>query len=149
MVAVVNRSEKSNLKGLEAAGEGCRAYTTLQDALRHEKIDLVDVCTPTHTHEAFVVEAAKAGCHVLCEKPVTLEMESLERMLAACEKSGVRFHGRAGGALVAGVRRHQGFRGPGQARAGPHDLRKAPGAGAPCGPPGACSRRPAAAACTT
>jgi len=91
VVAVVNRSEKSNLKGLEAAGEGCRAYTTLRDALEHEKIDVVDVCTPTDTHEAFVIEAASAGCHVLCEKPVTLEMESLERMLSACEKSGVRF----------------------------------------------------------
>ena len=46
---------------------------------------------PTDTHEAFVIEAANAGCHVLCEKPVTLEMESLERMLSACEKNGVRF----------------------------------------------------------
>ncbi len=91
VVAVVNRSEASNLKGLAEAGEACHAYTTLQDALKNEKIDLVDVCTPTDTHEAFVIEAAQAGCHVLCEKPVTLEMESLERMLAACEKSGVRF----------------------------------------------------------
>ena len=91
VVAVINRSEASNQKGLEAAGEGCRAYVTLQDALKHEKIDVVDVCTPTDTHEAFVIEAANARCHVLCEKPVTLEMDSLERMISACEKNGVRF----------------------------------------------------------
>lgn len=91
VVAVINRSKASNQKGLEAAGEGCRAYTTLSDALKSEQIDVVDVCSPTDTHEAFVIEAANAGCHVLCEKPVTLEMESLERMLSACEKNGVRF----------------------------------------------------------
>ncbi len=91
VVAVINRSEGANLKGLKAAGEGCRAYTTLKDALAHEKIDVIDVCTPTDTHEAFAIEAANAGCHVLCEKPVTFELDSLERMLAAAEKNGVRF----------------------------------------------------------
>ncbi len=91
VVAVINRSVASNEKGLAAAGEGCRAYTTLKDALAHEKIDVVDVCTPTDTHEAFAIEAAEAGCHVLCEKPVTFDLPSLERMLAAAEKGGVRF----------------------------------------------------------
>lgn len=89
IVAVISRSEE---KGAKAAAElGCKHYTTLDEALAKEDLNVVDVCVPTYLHEKYVVQAAKAGCHVLCEKPVTFELDSLDRMIAACEENNVRF----------------------------------------------------------
>ena len=87
----------------------CRHYETLDAALAAEKLDVVSICVPTYLHEEYVIKAARAGCHVLCEKPVTFTLESLDRMVAACEENGVRFMVGAGGALVAGVHHFQGL----------------------------------------
>ncbi|MDD0856810.1 Gfo/Idh/MocA family oxidoreductase [Arthrobacter alpinus] len=54
-------------------------------------LDIVSVCTPHPTHETVVVEAAAAGVHVLCEKPISVDVASAERMVAACEAAGVKF----------------------------------------------------------
>lgn len=53
-------------------------------------VDVVSVCTPHPTHEAVVLAAAKAGTHVLCEKPIAVELESARRMVEACESNGVQ-----------------------------------------------------------
>lgn len=54
-------------------------------------IDVISVCTPHPTHEAVVIEAAAAGVHVLCEKPIAIDLAAAERMVAACERAGVTF----------------------------------------------------------
>ncbi|PRB41672.1 oxidoreductase [Arthrobacter sp. MYb23] len=53
-------------------------------------LDIVSVCTPHPTHEEVVLQAAAAGVNVLCEKPIATQLESAERMVAACEKTGVQ-----------------------------------------------------------
>lgn len=53
-------------------------------------LDIVSVCTPHPTHEAVVLEAAEAGVHVLCEKPIAVDLASAERMVAACSAAGVK-----------------------------------------------------------
>ncbi|GHF71152.1 putative dehydrogenase [Amycolatopsis bartoniae] len=53
-------------------------------------LDVVSVCTPHPTHEAVVIEAAAHGVHVLCEKPIAIGLGSAARMVAACERAGVR-----------------------------------------------------------
>ncbi len=53
-------------------------------------LDIVSVCTPHPTHEAVVLEAAAAGVHVLCEKPIAIDLAAAERMAAACDSAGVR-----------------------------------------------------------
>lgn len=54
-------------------------------------IDLISVCTPHPTHEAVVTEAAAAGVHVLCEKPIAIDLAAAERMVAACREASVTF----------------------------------------------------------
>ena len=49
------------------------------------------VATPNDVHEEIVIAALEAGKHVISEKPVTLSMESLERMIAASKKAGKIF----------------------------------------------------------
>ena len=53
-------------------------------------LDIVSVCTPHPTHEEVVLQAAAAGVNVLCEKPIATQLESAERMVAACENAGVQ-----------------------------------------------------------
>lgn len=89
ITAVISRSAE---KGAKAAAEaGCKHYTTLEEAVANEELNVVDICVPTYLHEEYVIKAAKAKCHVLCEKPITFELDSLDRMIAACEENGVRF----------------------------------------------------------
>ena len=52
-------------------------------------VDIVDICTPTATHTPLVLAAAKAGKHVICEKPIALTVDDGQAMVDACR--GVRF----------------------------------------------------------
>ena len=51
--------------------------------------DVVSVCTPHPTHEEVVTAAAARGVHVLCEKPIAIDLASAGRMVAALETAGV------------------------------------------------------------
>lgn len=77
----------------QAAAEkaGCQYFATLEEAFAAYAIDVVDICVPTFLHERFVLQAAQAGKHVLCEKPVTLSLESFDRMHQACIDNNVKF----------------------------------------------------------
>jgi len=54
------------------------------------EVDVVDLCVPTDLHRDMTVEAARAGKHVVCEKPMALSIEDGRSMIEACEESGVR-----------------------------------------------------------
>jgi UDP-N-acetyl-2-amino-2-deoxyglucuronate dehydrogenase len=65
------------------------AVNTVKELLDLD-LDIVSVCTPHPTHEAVVLQAAAAGVHVLCEKPIAIELASAERMVKACDEAGVK-----------------------------------------------------------
>ena len=54
-------------------------------------LDVVTICTPHPAHEEGVIRAAHNNIHVLCEKPVAVTLDSLDRMIAACDEAGVAF----------------------------------------------------------
>ena len=58
--------------------------------LGDDEVDAVYVATPVHLHAEQAVAAAAAGKHVLCEKPMALDVAGAERMLAAARAHGVR-----------------------------------------------------------
>ncbi|MFZ4696280.1 MAG: Gfo/Idh/MocA family protein [Verrucomicrobiia bacterium] len=64
-------------------------FTRVEDLLS-QPIDAVYIATPTFLHEAQAVAAAEAGKHVLCEKPLALDLASGRRIAAACAASGVK-----------------------------------------------------------
>lgn len=51
--------------------------------------DVVDVCLPTFMHEEFVTKAAERGMHVICEKPLALNIGAVDRIRTAVRKAGV------------------------------------------------------------
>lgn len=61
------------------------------DAVFDHGVDLISVCTPHPTHEAVVMAAAVRGIHVLCEKPIAIDVPTAERMVRACDEAGVIF----------------------------------------------------------
>ena len=65
------------------------ALTSLDEALALPGVDIVTVATPPHTHAEMVIAAARAGKHILCEKPFARDAEEGQRMLAAVEEAGV------------------------------------------------------------
>lgn len=74
-----------------AKSRGIHAYASLEELLADQSVELVTVVIPNDDHESVVVAALNAGKNVICEKPVALSMESLDRMIAAAEKNGVHF----------------------------------------------------------
>ncbi len=68
---------------------GVRACRSEAELLGQD-CEAVYVATPVHAHCAQVVAAAQTGRHVLCEKPLGLNVAEAERMVAACAKAGVK-----------------------------------------------------------
>ncbi|WP_409346395.1 Gfo/Idh/MocA family protein [Paenibacillus sp. MBLB4367] len=66
---------------------GCAGYTDWRRMLEEEQLDAVTVLTPEHIHEEPVVTALQAGCHVFVEKPLAIDSEACERMIAEAEKA--------------------------------------------------------------
>ncbi len=86
MVDPVEEAAQAALKELELD----TYYLSYQDALKNDSIDAVVVVTPTVYHRDIVVASAEAGKHVLCEKPMAMNVRECEDMNAAVEKAGVK-----------------------------------------------------------
>ena len=63
-------------------------YASHTEMLEKEKPDLVTVCVPNKFHEQLTVDALRAGCHVLCEKPPALTADQARHMEEEAEKAG-------------------------------------------------------------
>jgi predicted dehydrogenase len=72
-----------------AEAHGCQVYTTSDEVLAREDVQLVMVALPNFLHEQATVDCASAGKHVFLEKPMADTLEECDRMLAAVERSGV------------------------------------------------------------
>lgn len=66
-----------------------RAYASVEDMCADPLVEAVYISTPHQYHRDNVVAAAKAGRHVLCEKPMALSIEDCEAMIAAARDAGV------------------------------------------------------------
>jgi UDP-N-acetyl-2-amino-2-deoxyglucuronate dehydrogenase len=63
---------------------------TQAELLANPAVQIVSVCTPSGQHAEQAVAAARAGKHVLVEKPMALRLEDADAMIAACNRAGVR-----------------------------------------------------------
>ncbi len=74
-----------------AEREGLRTYASLDELLADETVDLVTVAVPNNFHREYSVRALRAGKHVVCEKPVTLNAAELEEIIAVRNETGRLF----------------------------------------------------------
>ena len=66
------------------------AYEDYHEILNNPEIEAVLICSSTDTHADIAVEAAEAGKHIFCEKPVDLTVAKIKKVIAAVEKAGVK-----------------------------------------------------------
>jgi len=68
-------------------------YDDTVEMIEDADLDAVSVCTPSGTHADVTVEAVGAGAHVLCEKPLDVYAERIDRMIEAADDAGVTLAG--------------------------------------------------------
>lgn len=91
---LVAGSCRTESKGEAFADEfDCAWYADTGAMLDDEDVDAVSVCTPSGTHAEVVTEAAQAGAHVLCEKPLDVYADRMDAMIEACDDAGVTLAG--------------------------------------------------------
>ena len=81
---------------LNSANEVAKAFgitsvfSNYMDVINHPEVEAVVICSPTDTHARYIVDAAKAGKHIFCEKPVDLSLEIIKGAIKAIATAGVK-----------------------------------------------------------
>lgn len=87
LVAVYDINQEVNRQVAERFG--ARAAASLEELLE-APVDAVYIATPVNVHRAQTLQAAAAGKHVLCEKPLGLDVAEAGEMIEACRRAGVQ-----------------------------------------------------------
>ena len=72
-----------------AAEFNCKAYTDFEEFLANPEIQAVTIGIPTGLHGKIAIQAAKAGKHILCEKPLEITPELCDEIIRTCEENNV------------------------------------------------------------
>jgi len=88
--AIYTRSGNKN----ENVTNDFNGYITSEydDLLADQDIDVIDICLPTFLHEEYILKAANAGKHIICEKPLTLSVESARRIIDVVNENNVQLY---------------------------------------------------------
>ncbi len=88
LVAVCDTvEERARLAGEQ---NGVAWYTSYPKMLEHAACDAVAVCTPSGLHPQHGIQAARAGKHVICEKPMAIALAAADELVHACDDAGVQ-----------------------------------------------------------
>jgi predicted dehydrogenase len=88
ITAVCDVDETQAGKAAERVG-GAAVYTDFHQIMEDPTVDAVDICLPHHLHAAAIVAAARAGKHVLCEKPLCTTLEEAATVRDAVRAAGI------------------------------------------------------------
>jgi predicted dehydrogenase len=67
-----------------------KTYSNLTSLLEEEDVDIVCICTASGFHLDPALQAARAGKHILCEKPLEINVQRVDQMIAVCEENSVK-----------------------------------------------------------
>lgn len=88
---IVSRDKaRAAAKAKEHGLTGCRAHDRLESLLEDPAIRIVSICTPHHLHAAQSAAAARAGKHLMLEKPVALDLAGLREVQSAVRAAKVK-----------------------------------------------------------
>jgi len=88
VTAVQDVNEPLAKDAAQKAG-GCAWFTDAAKLLERDDVDVVVISTPHFLHAPLTIQAARAGKHVACEKPIACTLEQSDEMIAACKAAGV------------------------------------------------------------
>jgi predicted dehydrogenase len=81
-------AETSREADVLAKRYNAKVYPSLDEML--PDVDVVDICSPTHLHHEMALQAAAAGKHIVCEKPLARTTRQAREIVTACRKAGVQ-----------------------------------------------------------
>jgi glucose-fructose oxidoreductase len=90
LVALVTGSRHKNTELSRRYGVNAYAYDDLETAIDRENVDAVYIATPNSLHREHTERAARAGSHVLCEKPMAASERDCEAMIEATDRNKVK-----------------------------------------------------------
>src|SRR5438105_7583918 len=90
VVAIGSRREEGARVKAAEMGLECAIYTDYEALLAHPGVDIVSICTPHDRHAIETIAAARAGKHILIEKPVAINRQDLREMAEAVRTAGVK-----------------------------------------------------------
>ncbi|MFP3903949.1 MAG: Gfo/Idh/MocA family protein [Armatimonadota bacterium] len=85
--------EKAQERADEFGDGDVKVYRDLEDMLNDPDVDVVSICTPSGMHSEQAIMAAEAGKHILCEKPMDVELKKIDAMIAAAKENNVKLSG--------------------------------------------------------
>ncbi|MBI2907613.1 MAG: Gfo/Idh/MocA family oxidoreductase [Chloroflexi bacterium] len=88
-VSVCSRS-MDRAKAFAAEFKAKKAFDSYEEMLKDPELDVIYISTPNNLHAEHTIQAARAGKHVLCEKPMALTVADSERMIEVCAKEAVK-----------------------------------------------------------
>lgn len=91
-VEVVAVGSPTSARSFAAAhAPSAAVYPDIETLCDEQSVDVIDICSPTHTHRQVLEVAAAAGCDVLCEKPIARTMTDAVAMADVVHETGITF----------------------------------------------------------
>ena len=87
LVAVASRS-RENAEEYASKWKIPQAFGSYEEMLSSGEIDAVYIGLPNHLHAEWSIKSLQSGVHVLCEKPFTISLDSVDKMITASQESG-------------------------------------------------------------
>lgn len=81
-------ARRAEMREQAKAAHGCLTYSTIEEMLRDEALDLVIITTPHDSHAPIAIQSLDAGKNVLTDKPMCLSMNEYDAMVEAQKRSG-------------------------------------------------------------
>jgi len=90
LVALITGTPEKDHELSDRYGVSAYNYNDLEKALEEQRVDAVYIATPNILHRGYTERAARAGAHVLCEKPMATTQEDCEAMMRAAKEHNVK-----------------------------------------------------------
>lgn len=89
-LVAVSRAQADKAESFAAEFGARKWYADSSELLRDDEVNAVYIATPVHLHAAQAIAAAEAGKHVLCEKPMAMNVRQCDQMIDACRRNDVK-----------------------------------------------------------
>ncbi|MDH7568689.1 MAG: Gfo/Idh/MocA family oxidoreductase, partial [Armatimonadota bacterium] len=89
VVGVCSRRQESARALAEELGGECEVYPNYEALVADDRVNTVSICTPNYQHAALAIQAARAGKHLVLEKPVGITQEEVHAVRQAVREAGV------------------------------------------------------------
>src|SRR2546423_11704856 len=91
LAALISRDQAKLKKlGREYGVAAQYSYDQFEECLEEAQIEAVYIALPNDMHEEYTIRAARAGVHVLCEKPLAVTAKECQRMISECRRHRVK-----------------------------------------------------------